>query len=60
MVVGGKECSDAGQQIVAAICIGPEDHVAAVVALQIGDLAQQGDCVVAGIEAFGLPAWRNG
>jgi hypothetical protein len=38
-----------------AVLVGPEDHVAIVVAFQIGNLAQQGDSVVAGGEAVGLP-----
>ena len=38
-----------------AVSIGADDHVAIVVAFQIGDLAQEGDGVVAGGEAFGLP-----
>ena len=37
-----------------AVRIGTEDHIAIVVPFQIGDLAQQGDGVVAGCEAFGL------
>ncbi len=37
-----------------AVLIGPKDHVIIVVAVQIGDLAQQGDGGVAGGEAFGL------
>ena len=38
-----------------AISIRADDHVAIVVAVQICDLAQQGDGVVARGEAFGLP-----
>lgn len=30
-----------------------DDHIAIVVAVQIRDLAQQGDGIVAGLEAFG-------
>ncbi len=55
LVVGGKEGGDARQQIFVAIGVGPEDHVAIFVPLQIDDLAQEGDCVVACGEAFGLP-----
>ena len=37
-----------------AFGIRADDHIAIVVAVQIGDLAQQDDGVVAGGEAFGL------
>ena len=56
----GKEGIDAGEQIVVAVCIGPKDDVAVIVGLQIGDLAQQGDGIVAGGEAFGLPCCGDG
>jgi hypothetical protein len=49
----GKEGGDARHQVVVAVGIRANDHI--VVALQIGDLAQQGDGVVAGGAAFGLP-----
>ena len=52
MVVGGKEGGDARHQVVVAIGTGPKDGIAIVVALQIGDLAQEGDGLVAGGEAF--------
>ena len=55
MVVRGKEGGDARHQVVLAVGIRADDHVAIVVAVQIGDLAQQGDGVVARGEAFGLP-----
>ena len=55
-----KEGGDTGQQIVAAVGIRANDHVAIVVAFQIGDLAQQGDCIFAGGEAFGLPCGCDG
>ena len=55
-----KEGGDAGQKIVVAIFIGPEDHITIVVALQIGDLAQQGDGVVASSEAFDLLCGSDG
>jgi hypothetical protein len=60
LVLGGKESGDARQQIVVAIFIGPDDHVTIVVALQIGDLAQHGDGIVIGGEAFGLPCGDEG
>lgn len=53
--MGGKEGADAPHQVVVAGLVGPEDHFAVIVAFQIADLAQQGDGVVAGGEAFGLP-----
>ena len=53
--MGGEKSGDARHEIVVAIDIGPKDHVAVIVALQIGDLAQQGDGVIAGDEAFNLP-----
>ena len=37
-----------------------DDHVAIVVAFQIGDLAQQRDGIVAGGEAVGLPCCGDG
>ena len=37
-----------------------EDHIAIVVAFQIGDLAQQGNSVIAGGEALGLPRGGDG
>ena len=43
-----------------AVGIRADDHVTIVVALQIGDLAQQGDGVVAGGEAVGLPCGGDG
>ncbi len=52
----GKEGVDAGEQIVVASRVGPDDDIAIIVGLQIGDLEQQGDGVVAGGEAFGLSA----
>ncbi len=55
-----KEGGDAGQQTVVAVGIDPKDHIAVVVALQIGDLAQQRDGIVAGGEAFGLPCGGDG
>ena len=54
LVVFGKEGGDAGQQIVVAMFVGHKDHVASVVSFQIGNLAQQGNGIVAGGEAFGL------
>lgn len=60
MVVRGKEGSDAQHHVVVAVGIRADDHVAIVVALQIGDLAQQGDCLVAGGEAVGLPCGVDG
>ena len=43
-----------------ANCIRAEDHIAIFVALQIGDLVQERDGVVAGGEAFGLPCGSDG
>ena len=43
-----------------AISIRADDHVAIVVAVQIGDLAQQGDGIVTGGEAVGLPCGGDG
>jgi hypothetical protein len=37
-----------------------DGHIAVVVAVQIGDLAQKGDGIVAGGEAFGLPSGGDG
>ena len=56
----GKEGGEARQEIVVAVGIGTNDHAAIVVAFQISDLAQQGDGVVAGGEAFGLPRGGDG
>lgn len=39
-----------------AVGIRADDHVAVVVAVQIGDFAQQGNGYVEGGEAFGSPA----
>ncbi len=47
-VVVGKKCCDVRHQVVVAAGIRADDHVAIVVAVQIGDLAQQGDGVIAG------------
>ncbi len=39
-----------------AVGIRTDDHITFVVALQIGNFAQQGDSGIVGGEAFGLPA----
>ena len=39
--------------------VGPKDHVTVVVGFQIGNLAQQGDGIIAGGAAFGLPSGGN-
>ena len=51
----GKESGDARHEIVVAIYVRAEDHIAIFVALKIGDLVQQRDGIVAGGEAFCLP-----
>ena len=56
----GKEGVDAGEQIVVAVGVRADDQIAVIVGLQIGDLAQQGDGVVASVEAFGLPRGGDG
>ena len=43
-----------------AVGIRADDHVAIVVAFQIGDLAQQGDGVIAGGEALDRPCSGDG
>ncbi|MBC7740073.1 MAG: hypothetical protein H7245_23315 [Candidatus Saccharibacteria bacterium] len=53
--MGGKEGRDARKKIGVAIGIRANDHVANIVALEIGALAQEGDGAVAGGVAFGLP-----
>jgi len=60
LVLRGKEGGDARQQIVVTMVVGAKDHVAIVVGLQIGNLAQQDDGVDAGGEAFGLPCGGDG
>ena len=56
----GKEGVDAGEQIVVASLVGPDDDIAIIVGLQIGDLEQLGDGIVAGGETFGLPCGGEG
>ena len=55
MIVGGKEGSDARHQIVVVVGVRADDHVTIIVAVQIGNLVQQGDGSVASGEPFGLP-----
>ena len=56
----GKEGGDARHHVVVAVSIRADDRVTVVVAVQIGDLAQQGDGVIAGGEAFSLPYGGDG
>ncbi len=49
-----KERSDARHQIVVTVVIRPDDHAVNFVAFATGDLAKQGDGIVAGGKAFGL------
>ncbi|MFC3183241.1 hypothetical protein [Cypionkella sinensis] len=51
----GEEGGNARHQVIVAVGIRADNHVTIVVAVQIGDLVQQGDGGVAGGEAFGLP-----
>ena len=55
LVVGSKEGGDVRYQVIVAVGIRADVHVTIVVAVQIGDLAEQGDGIVAGEQAFGLP-----
>jgi hypothetical protein len=55
-----KEGSDARHEVVVTVGIGPEDPIIIVIALETPDLAQKGDDIVAGGEAFGIPCGGDG
>ena len=55
LVVVGREGGDTPHEIVLAIGVGRKDHFAIVVGLQIVDLAQPGDGMIAGDAAISLP-----
>ena len=58
-MVGNEGCN-ARHQVVGTVRVGTKDHVAVVVGFQIGNLAQEGDGIVASAEAFGLPRGGDG